>query len=66
MTESPLGRLLTIRDVSRETTLHRTTIYRHVDAGTFPKPIHLGRRRIAWSESTIDEWKRKQLENTPA
>jgi len=52
-----LGRLLKIREVVQETSLHRATIYRGVKAGTFPAPRKIGRHRVAWPESEIEAWK---------
>lgn len=38
------------------TGLGRSTIYRMMDEGTFPKPIRLGQRAIAWQDDMIREW----------
>ena len=46
----------------RETTLHRATIYRRIAAGDFPRPVRLGRRRVAWRESDIERWKNRAPE----
>lgn len=32
------------------------TIYRKMQAGTFPLPVQLGPNAVAWVESEIDEW----------
>lgn len=53
----PRGRLLRIVDVVRETSLHRATIYRLVKSGSFPRPLRLSPRRVAWAERDIEEWK---------
>lgn len=34
----------------------RPHIYRLMDAGKFPKPIHCGGNRVAFVESEIDAW----------
>ncbi len=39
----------------------RTTIWRDVRAGRFPAPVKVGRNRIGWLESEIEEWQ----ENLP-
>jgi len=36
--------------------LSRTTIYRAVAAGTFPKPLSLSPRRVGWLAATVDDW----------
>lgn len=37
---------------------HRATIYRQVAAGTFPEPVQIGPRRVAWRERDILAWQR--------
>lgn len=36
--------------------LARATIYKRIKAGTFPKPIQLGPRAVAWDASAIADW----------
>lgn len=38
----------------------RATLYRHLDAGLFPRPIRFPGRRIAWRQSVIEAWVRQQ------
>lgn len=38
------------------TGLGRSTIYRMMDEGTFPKPIKLGQRAVAWQDDLIRQW----------
>ncbi len=54
-TAEPL-RLLRLPDVIARVGLRRTAIYDAVQRGTFPAPIHLGRRCVAWPSDAIDEW----------
>ena len=49
-------RLLAKRQVEERTSLDITTIYRKMKAGTFPQPVRVGRRRVAWRESDIAAW----------
>lgn len=53
---TPVERLFTVQEVVKITTLSRTTIYRMLDAGTFPRPIHLSPNRIGWRASVIARW----------
>jgi len=46
-------RLDQVKDISG---LSRSTIYRFMGNGTFPKNVDLGPRLIAWRESDIKEW----------
>jgi len=48
--------IMHIGDVEKATSKPRPTIYRESREGTFPKPIQLGKRRLAWLESDIRDW----------
>ncbi len=49
-------RILRIRDVQYATGLSRTSIYRKVNEGSFPKPVSLGEQAIGWREHEVDAW----------
>jgi prophage regulatory protein len=50
-------RLLPLLVVRERTTLSKAGIYRAIQEGSFPKPVRLGsQRRVAWTESSIDQW----------
>jgi prophage regulatory protein len=53
MTTTSLLRLPAVRV---RTGLSRTSIYARVAAGTFPRPIHIGPRAVAWPSDVIDAW----------
>ena len=42
--------------VVRLTGLGRTTIYRLIAGHTFPSPVRLGPRLVAWRRSDLDRW----------
>lgn len=42
--------------VVKLTGLGRSTIYRWIAEGTFPAPVRLGRRVVAWRWSDLDHW----------
>lgn len=49
----------TIEKISRvleRVSLSRSSIYRKVDEGTFPKPVPLGDRAVGWLSTEIDAW----------
>ena len=54
--------LLRLKDVTTRTKLGRSTIYRRMDAGTFPRQVALGSdpngnaTLVGWYESDINEW----------
>ncbi|WP_417763642.1 helix-turn-helix transcriptional regulator [Shewanella sp.] len=49
-------KLIRLRDVMECTGLARSTIYKYIAEGTFPKSVSLGSRVAAWVESEIEEW----------
>jgi len=65
-----INRLLRIADVSKKTTLAKSTIWLKISQGKFPKPIKLGDSINVWMEPDIDSWitsfipKPQYVENT--
>jgi len=53
--------LLRRPDVEKKTGLSRSTIYKRIDEGTFPKPIPLGGRLVAWLETDIQDWIKQRI-----
>lgn len=49
-------RLLDKWAIEERTSLDISTIYRKMKAGTFPQPVRIGKRRVAWRESDVAEW----------
>ena len=49
-------KILRLKGVIERTGLARSTIYKYVDAGTFPKPISLGGRSVGWIDTEVEEW----------
>lgn len=49
-------RILRLQDVISYTGLARSTIYKYVDEGSFPKPVPLGGRSVGWVESEVQAW----------
>lgn len=49
----PLWRLPT---VEAQTGLSKSEIYRRIKEGTFPKPLKLGARAVAWPAAQVDAW----------
>lgn len=56
------GRLLSLADVEKETSLSKSTIRRRIREDKFPAPIPLGSNRVAWVERDIEEWKIATIE----
>ena len=59
MQQKTSPRLLRLNSVLQRTPLSKSEIYRRVRAGTFPAPIRLGARAVAWLESDIDQYIQK-------
>ena len=49
-------RFLRLPEVLNLVGVTRSTLYRWMDAGTFPKQIHLGPRTIVWNERAVVQW----------
>lgn len=56
-------RLMRLREVAEMTSLGKTTIYRRMEAGTFPRPQALGPACVRWRQSAILQWM-SELEET--
>lgn len=49
-------RLLRLGEVMKRVPLKRSAIYQLAKQGSFPKPVNMGSRSVAWVESEIDAW----------
>lgn len=56
------GRFLRIKDVIATIGLSRTSIYRMIGAGDFPKPVQLTARSVGWWEADVSKWLDERLE----
>ena len=50
------ARILRRPEVERLTLLSKANIYRQMQMGTFPMPLKLGQRAVAWRADEIHEW----------
>ena len=48
--------------VLKMTGLGRSTIYRWIADGSFPPPVRLGPRAVAWRWSDLDRWTRSRAD----
>ena len=53
---APAPALLRVPDLTEMLGVSRKTIWAWRRAGTFPEPIRLGDRLIAWRPEDIDDW----------
>jgi len=54
-------RLIRLPEVQHRVGLGRSTIYRWMSEGKFPKPVQLGGYAVAWGEEDIIAWVESQL-----
>lgn len=45
-----------LNTVIEKTSLSKSSIYRCIAEGVFPRQVSLGARTVAWVNSEIDEW----------
>ena len=60
MADTP-DRIIRIKSVLQLTGLSRSTLYRKVAAGSFPKQIKIAERCAGWRQSAIDAWLRNPM-----
>lgn len=51
-----VAQLLKDAEVVRVTGIGRTTRYRMIEEGDFPRPIRLSPGRVAWRRTDINKW----------
>ena len=62
---SKLDRFMRERDVLDVTSLSRTTLWRVMKSGQFPRPVRISPGRVGWRESTIIAWQVNPAEWCP-
>ena len=50
------SRLIRRPEVEAMTGLPKSTLYDYLQAGTFPAPVKLGQRNVAWSLASVQGW----------
>ena len=54
--------MLRLPTVKERVSLGRSSIYAAIKRGTFPAPVRLSERAVAWVESDIDAWLASRIE----
>ncbi len=49
-------RIIRLREVMATTGLARSTVYKYISEGAFPKPVSLGERCVGWVEEEVHDW----------
>jgi prophage regulatory protein len=53
---TPIALLIRLSAVMRLTGLSRSTIYRMIAEHTFPAPVKLAKRAVAWRQDDVRRW----------
>jgi prophage regulatory protein len=53
---------LSIKEVIKRICLSKTELYHRLRAGTFPKPVALGPKKVVFLESEVDAWMQARME----
>jgi len=56
MSPNSPGRILRLRAVLEQTGLSRSTLYRKMQLGTFPKQLRISVRCAGWREADVNAW----------
>lgn len=59
-----IDRILRLPAVLEATGLSRSTLYRKINSGTFPKQIAISARCAGWRESAVNAWLRNPIHYT--
>ncbi|EIZ79624.1 hypothetical protein WSK_1779 [Novosphingobium sp. Rr 2-17] len=65
MSDTPIGRFIGIEEVVAETSLSRSTIYRLIARGKFPRNVQVSEQRVAWPEKAVQAWKSQRFSGPP-
>jgi len=57
-------RLISLSEVKYLTSLSRSRIYFLIKQNTFPSPIKIGERRVAWVKTDVSDWIDKKIQET--
>lgn len=49
-------RLIKITEVLRLCAISRSALYEKIAQGTFPQPVRVGERAVAWRQSDVLDW----------
>lgn len=49
-------RIIRLKEVIDSTGLSRSTMYKYISEGNFPKPVSLGDRCVGWVDSEVHAW----------
>jgi len=53
--------ILRLPQVKAQVGLSRSSIYKRISEGTFPKQVNLGGRAVGWESNSIQDWIKQRL-----
>jgi prophage regulatory protein len=56
-------RIIRLKEVIYSTGLARSTLYKYIGEGTFPKSVSLGDRSVGWIDTEVQEWILARIED---
>mgnify|MGYP003682843321 CR=1 FL=1 len=59
--DSSSERLIRQSELLKLTSKSRSSLYREINEGTFPAPVRIGKRAVAWRASEVYSW----MDNLP-
>ena len=63
---STTKQFLRLPDVIKMVGKSRTAIYRDIQGGTFPAPIRIGARAVAWNSVDVENWQQARIDAAAA
>jgi prophage regulatory protein len=57
-------RFISIKEVVERICLSKTELYHRLKAGTFPKPVALGPKKVVFLESEVEAWMQARIEES--
>lgn len=61
MAASLVCSLLALEAVCASTTLSKSLVYELIGEGSFPSPVKIGKRRVAWRSEAVQAWMDSRL-----
>jgi prophage regulatory protein len=61
MLANTASRILRLKTVLDRTGVSRSTLYRKIELGTFPKQVRISERCIGWREDDVERWLRNPM-----
>jgi len=64
--QEQLMRLMRLKETCQMAGIEKTTAYKMINEGTFPKPVSVGGRAVRWVSTEIESWIMDRMEERDA